>query len=166
VLYKYQFGFRKNYSTSLALIETIDNILMAIDKGLYTCGVFIDFSKAFVTVNHKIILSKLSHCSIRGIAYEWFDSYLDLSWKVHINTIAKNVGLLSKIRHYVDLDTLRKIYFALIYPYLQYWAIVWGNTYKSHLKPLNILNNKALRLITFSHYRAHAATLGKLRKVK
>ena len=40
VLYKYQFGFRKQHSTSLALIEIIDNLLNAVDKGLYTCGVF------------------------------------------------------------------------------------------------------------------------------
>jgi hypothetical protein len=76
LFYKYQFGFRKNYSTTLALIEITDNFLKSIDNGLYTCGIFLDFSKAFDTVNHEILLGKLKHYGIRGLAYRWFENYL------------------------------------------------------------------------------------------
>ena len=47
-----------------------------IDDGLITCAVFIDFSKAFDTVNYKILLAKLSKYGIRGHSLEWFNSYL------------------------------------------------------------------------------------------
>ena len=47
-----------------------------IDDGLITCAVFIDFSKAFDTVKHKILLAKLSKYGIRGHSLEWFNSYL------------------------------------------------------------------------------------------
>ncbi|CAL4106751.1 unnamed protein product, partial [Meganyctiphanes norvegica] len=66
VLYKYQFGFRQGHSTSHALIEILDSIKSAIDEDKYVCGIFLDLSKAFDTVNHDILLKKMFHYGIRG----------------------------------------------------------------------------------------------------
>ena len=57
IIYKYQFGFRKGYSTEQAILEITDNLNSAIDNKQITCGLFLDFSKAFDTVNHDILLS-------------------------------------------------------------------------------------------------------------
>ena len=56
ILYEFQFGFRKGHSTSQAIAEIADNLRNAIDNNLYSCGVFLDFSMAFDTVNHTILL--------------------------------------------------------------------------------------------------------------
>ena len=76
VLYDYQFGFRKEHSTSIALMLLIDRVSKALHEGEYVLGVFIDFSKAFDTVNHDILLSKLWHYGIKGFAHQWLTSYL------------------------------------------------------------------------------------------
>ena len=76
ILHKLQFGFRKDHSTSIALMILVDKITKAMHDGEYVLGVFIDFSKAFDTVNHEILLRKLYVYGIRGIAYDWFVSYL------------------------------------------------------------------------------------------
>ena len=76
-IYKLQFGFRKKHSTNHCLIDITENIRKALDNNKFACGVFIDLQKAFDTVNHSILTSKLNHYGIRGIANNWFKSYLD-----------------------------------------------------------------------------------------
>ena len=49
----------------------MEMIRNALDNGNFACGVFIDLQKAFHTVNHDILLSKLNHYSIRGVAFNW-----------------------------------------------------------------------------------------------
>ena len=76
ILYEFQFGFRKHYSTILALMEVIDNIYYHLDQHEYVIGIFLDLQKAFDTVNHDILLYKLYNYGIRGVVYQWFKSYL------------------------------------------------------------------------------------------
>ena len=76
IFYSLQFGFRKKLSTSYALLNLTENIQQEIDKGRFGCGIFIDLQKAFDTVDHKILISKLEHYGIRGLSNHWFSSYL------------------------------------------------------------------------------------------
>ena len=76
ILYKYQFGFRTGFSTSLALMEVTDMIYDCLDNNLLVLGLFLDLKKAFDTVNHEILLQKLYHYGIRGSLFKWFESYL------------------------------------------------------------------------------------------
>ena len=76
ILYKYQSGFREKHGTNTALIVLIDKTSTAINNGDRVLGVFLDFSKAFVTVDHSILLKKLYKYGIRGAAHKWVSRYL------------------------------------------------------------------------------------------
>ena len=73
-LYRIQFGFRKKHSTEHAILSIVAEIRKNLDNAIFTCGVFFDLEKAFDTVNHKILLSKLDHYEIRDNA--WLTSNL------------------------------------------------------------------------------------------
>ena len=64
LLYEYQFGFRCGHSPELALTCLVDKISNALENGEYVLGLFLDFSKAFDTVNHDILFEKLDSASV------------------------------------------------------------------------------------------------------
>ena len=86
ILHYRQFGFRKDFSTNHAILTLLESIQKALDDGQFACGIFIDLEKAFDTVGHDILLEKLNHYGIRGIANNWSRSYLsDRTQFVSIN---------------------------------------------------------------------------------
>ena len=74
IIFSLQFGFRQQNSTTHALIHLTDKIRHEIDKGNYACGIFVDFQKAFDTVDHHILLKKLEYYGVRGISNKSFAS--------------------------------------------------------------------------------------------
>ena len=252
ILYKYQFGFQKGKSTYMALIVLLDKISAALDNGDYVIGVFLDFSKAFDTVDHKILLQKLDFYGIKGVTYNWFEDYsrerkqyvtynatvsnacfpilfaddtnifitgksieemctkmndelekiqgwlncyklslnvlkthymlfahrnkcindadirinnisiqrvyvtkflgvlIDskLNWKNHIDyickKIAKCIGILLKARKKLHRSSLISLYYSFAYPYFIYCNHVWGNSYKTHLEPIVLMQKSWL----------------------
>ena len=288
ILYHKQFGFRKNNSTTFALIEITEKIKETIDNHKYGCGIFIDLRKAFDTVNHSILLKKLEHYGIRGSTYKWFESYLTnrkqyvflngessqirnvtsgvpqgsvlgpllfllyindlpniskvlnfylfaddtniyyeaetpeklervinkelkhlhtwlivnrlslniektnfvvfrpynkplkynitlkiqknaiseknhvkylgimidagLTWQAHIDTISNKlsraIGLLYKIRPYVNIQILKMLYYSLIFSHLNYAVEIWGSTHNIYLNQILILQKRAIRLLS------------------
>ena len=82
IINKNQFGFRNNHSTYMALLIMLENVRNALDNGECAIGVFLDFQKAFDTVDHDILLNKLYNYGIRGIALEWFKSYMSNRYQI------------------------------------------------------------------------------------
>ena len=91
VFFDNQFGFRAKHSTDHAILSIVDKIQRAIDERDFSCGIFLDFSKAFDTINHEILFTKVEFDGIRGIANQWFSSYLSNRMQtVTVNGVTSN----------------------------------------------------------------------------
>jgi hypothetical protein len=110
-----------------------------------------------VFLNNQILKREFSTTYL-GIAID-----CHLNWKSHVSNISKkvkrNIGAISKIRHFVSIDVLMNLYYSLIHPFLTYALMVWGNTYASSIDPLFILQKKKVRLMTFSNFYDHTDPL-------
>lgn len=93
---------------------------------------------------------------------KYLEVYIDkhLNWQPQIqhinNKIARNAGILTILRHYVEFNMLKNIYYASIYPYLSYGITTWGCATNTNLKCLCIKQNRCLRSIFFANVRESA----------
>ena len=103
-------------------------------------------------------ITRASHVKFLGVLLDE-----TLSWRSHLVELSKklvrSVSIFYKLRHYVALDTLISIYYALFYPFLTYGIVVWGATYENLLKPALISQKKVIRAITFSEPTSHSSPL-------
>lgn len=77
-----------------------------------------------------------------------------ISWKYHISyicsKISRNIGIISKLRHYLSIPQLKQIYYNLIYPYISYAILAWGSAYNSQIQKIQTKQNHLARLIFFA----------------
>ena len=77
ILMDSQYGFRSGRSTTMALMELVEELTSSIDSNKYALGIFIDLKKAFDTINHDILLQKMERYGIRGVGLDWVKSYIE-----------------------------------------------------------------------------------------
>ncbi len=91
LFYNAQYGFRKEHSTEFAALELVDRIIIEMDKTDTPINIFLDLSKAFDTLDHKILLEKLEYYGIKGTAHKLMESYItDRKQFVEINDVKSN----------------------------------------------------------------------------
>ena len=77
LLYQKQFGFQQGHSTEHAIMQLVDQINDTFQNKCFTLDIFIDLSKAFDTVDHQILISKLNNYGVNRKNISWFKIYLE-----------------------------------------------------------------------------------------
>ena len=96
LFYNNQFGFRSGHGTIHPLIKFLNYINDSHNLNEHVLAIFIDLKKAFDTVNHEILLSKLKYYGVTGIANAWFRSYLrDRKQFVHANGVSSDTATIN-----------------------------------------------------------------------
>ena len=106
------------------------------------------------------VLEQVDNTKFLGV---YIDQHLD--WETHVNFIAakisKSVGLLCKAKYYLPSKSLLTLYYALIYPYLTYYNLIWASTYVTNLQRIYLLRiqKRAVRTISKADYKASSKPL-------
>ena len=106
----------------------------------------------------NVVISRLQNVKFLGVLINE-----NLDWSNHISSIykclARNVGILTKLKFTLPCNVLYMLYNSIVVPHLNYCNYIWGNTYKSHLTKINIIQKKAVRTISKSSWRFPSAPL-------
>ena len=114
----------------------------------------------------KIDGKKITPCN----SVKYLGIFIDchLNWNTHITQLttklSRATGMLSKIRYYVNKDTLKMVYYGIFSSILTYGSQIWGQQ-NAVTKKLQILQNKAMRIMHFQPFRTTATPLFKLSKI-
>ena len=106
---------------------------------------------------------ELNGMEIQQVAtVKYLGVYVDsnLKWSSHINylslTLSRNIGVISRVKHFIDKQSLLLLYNALVLPYINYCCLVWGFTFPTYINKIEILQKRAMRIIDSQHRLAHA----------
>lgn len=115
---------------------------------------------------HLIISSGNSHLKrTKTVKYLGVLVDDDLKFKSHISRIggicSRTLGVLYRSRYFLNAQLLLLLYNALILPHLTYCSVIWGSNYESNIKPLYIIQKRAIRLISNAGPTSHSSPLFK-----
>ena len=113
LLYQKQFGFQQSHATDHAIMQLIDQINDKLENNCFTLDILIDLSKAFDTVDHQILISKLNNYGVKGKNLSWFKSYLE-NRKQYLN-YSNDVTNLAQIKCGVPQELILGPLLSLIY---------------------------------------------------
>ena len=156
------------------IINDMNRELEKVDKWLKSNKLTVNIKKTqYMLFHHTRIKHKVHedrvHISRNNLArvnnIKFLGVIIDskLNWSDHItyiqNKISKSIGILTKIRGFLNKKSLRNLYYSFLYPCLTYCVEVWGNAHDTYLDPLIKLPKKCVRVITFSYYLEHTTPL-------
>ena len=109
----------------------------------------------FYNSSNEVKVSIVSESNYLGIIMD-----KDLSFLSHIkkqqNKLSKSVGIFNKVKPFLNASTLLQLYYSIFNSYLQHGITIWGSTFKSYLKKLNTLQNKAVKILAGESWRERA----------
>ena len=143
------------------LITSLNNELILFNNWFIKNCLSLNINKSNFIIFHSCrkVIECNSSLSINNISFNRVSSirYLGvlidehLSWLTHIsyvqNHVSRNIGIISRIRPFVNIKVALLLYFSLVYPYITYCNIIWASTYNTHLHQLIVLQKRIIRII-------------------
>ena len=132
-------------TTTFYVVSQFQWRMSQVDKTCYTVFSKSNVNQLSIQLN-GIDIKRVNSCRYLGVIID-----CELKWKEHIEYIYKKLvkysSIFYKLRNILPSSCLRSIYYAFVHPHILYGIEIYANTFSTYLKPLNVLNNKLLRIL-------------------